>query len=174
MKKTLLIALVALLVLSLAAAALLFIPNPLTERALEGLKLRGYLSYTPDEAIELAYDRCTSCHSGEKIIKYCSRCGPPFIVVVYYMKKYIELEQKKDTGIRQLTDAEAIAITQVWNALVGNWEGDWRRQDMIKLLAEDDALVEFLDIALQDRPIESALQGKSAPGSYREEQTFGY
>ena len=170
MKKTLLIALVALLVLSLAAAATLVIPNPLGERALQGLKLRGYLSYTPDEALELAYDRCTTCHSGEKILKYCSRCGPPFIVVVHYMKKYIELEEAKDVGVRRLTDAEAVAITQVWNAIVGNWEGDWRNQDLVKLLADDEALVELLEVPVRARPIESALEGKSAPGSYRKEQ----
>ncbi len=151
--------------------ALALVPNPLNKKMKGELKARGYLEYTPQEAMELAYARCTTCHNEEKMIKYCSRCGPPFIVVVHYMKKYIDIAQKKGAmDVKQLTDAEAIAITQVWNAVVGNWEGDWRKKDIKRLLENDEALARFLDVPVKDRKIESALKGKTAPGAYKYQQ----
>ncbi len=168
MKKGVIIAVVVIIGVVLAVV---FVPNPVEERVRQELKARGYLEYTPEEAVKLAYTRCTTCHSEEKMLKYCSRCGPPFIVVVHYMKKYIDIAQKKGTvDVKQLTDAEAIAIIQVWNAMVGNWEGDWRKKDLKKLLENDVALIEFLDVPVEKRPIEMALRGRTAPGAYRYQQ----
>ena len=36
--------------------------------------------------------------------------------------------------VRPFSDAELTAIVQVWNALVGNWEGDWRQKDIKRML----------------------------------------
>ncbi len=167
MKKFLLL----LVIIAVVVLALALVPNPLNRKIKGELKAKGYLEYTPEEAMELAYARCTTCHSEEKMLKYCSRCGPPFIVVVHYMKKYIDIAQKKGgVDVKQLTDSEAIAITQVWNAVVGNWEGDWRKKDLKKLLENDTALVKFLDVPPEERPIERALKGKAAPGAYKYQQ----
>lgn len=157
-----------LLIIAIVAGLLLLIPNPLGEELLQQARIRGYLSYTPEAAITLAYDRCTTCHGEEKIIKYCPRCGPPFIVAIRYMRKYIELSNIQGKKIRQFSDAELVAITQVWNGLVGNWEGDWPRQDIRKLLGSDRALRDLFETPVEERPIEVVLQHKVAPGSYKE------
>ncbi|EKD98518.1 MAG: hypothetical protein ACD_23C00393G0001, partial [uncultured bacterium] len=60
-----------------AAVGAVAIPNPLSAQILTEAKYRGYLPYTTDEAITLAYQRCTTCHPADKMLKYCSRCGPP-------------------------------------------------------------------------------------------------
>ena len=75
MKKVVLICLVLLTLLCLSAAALILIPNSAGKGVRAELLARGYLDYTPEEAMEMAYKRCTTCHDSEKIIKYCSRCG---------------------------------------------------------------------------------------------------
>jgi hypothetical protein len=62
---------------------------------------------------------------------------------------------------------------QVWNALVGNWEGEWRQQDIKRMLGGDLALIHLLETARDKRPIEVALRDKTAPGSYKEVQSFG-
>lgn len=160
--------LLSLMLLSLVGL-LIFTPNPLGKKIIREAKALGYLPYTPTEAVALAYKRCTNCHTEEKILKYCSRCGPPFIVVVHFMKRYIDIANKQGVKVRQLTDAEAVAITQVWNGLVGNWEGDWQKKDIKKLLSDDEALIRLLETPVEERGIESALRGKSAPGSYKEE-----
>jgi hypothetical protein len=157
-----------LLIIAILAGLLLLIPNPLGEELLQQARIRGYLPYTPEAAITLAYDRCTTCHGDEKIVKYCPRCGPPFIVAVRFMKKYIELSNIQGKEIRQFSDAELVAITQVWNGLVGNWEGDWPRKDIRKLLGSDRALLDLLETPVEERPIEVVLQDKVAPGSYKE------
>jgi hypothetical protein len=74
-----------------AAALIVFVPNSLGRAIITEAKAMGYIAYTPDEAIALAYERCSTCHTEEKMLKYCSRCGPPFIVVAHFMKKYIEI-----------------------------------------------------------------------------------
>lgn len=165
MKKTLWLA-----ALSLVAAAIgvLAIPNPLGAEMLAEAKYRGYLAYTADEAVTIAYGRCTTCHNAEKMLRYCSRCGPPFIVVSHSMKKYVELLQAKNDQIKPLSDAELVAITQAWNGLIGNWEPDWGLKDIRKLLQGDVALTRLAETPLEGRPIEMALRGRSAPGAHKE------
>ena len=116
----------------------------------------------------LAYDRCGGCHEEEKITKYCARCGPPFIVVANFMKKYVEVTNSQGGSIRPFTSPELVAIIQVWNGLVGNWEKDWRKEDLERLLKHDPELLALLNTPAEKRPIEMALQDKSAPGSYKE------
>jgi hypothetical protein len=148
---------VALIVALMGATALiLFVPNSLGKAIISEAKATGYIDYTPEEAIALAYERCSTCHTEQKMLRYCSRCGPPFIVVVHFMKKYTEI-----------TNAEVVAIAQAWNALIGNWESDWPEKDLRKLLDKDKALIDLLATPAAQRPIEAALKGKHASGSYR-------
>ena len=151
-----------------AAIGAVAIPNPLGAQILAEAKYRGYLPYTPDEAVTLAYSRCTTCHPAEKMLKYCSRCGPPFIVVVHSMKKYTELMNQKGGNFKPFSDAEAVTITQVWNGLVGNWEPDWGSKDVHKLLQGDQPLIRLAETPIENRPIERALKNKQAPGSHKE------
>lgn len=144
------------------------IPNPLGAKILAETKYRGYLPYTTDEAVTLAYNRCTTCHPAEKMLKYCARCGPPFIVVTHSMKKYTELMIQKGGNFKPFSDSEAIAIAQVWNGLVGNWEPDWGSKDVHKLLQGDEALIRLAETPIEGRPIEMALKNKQAPGSHKE------
>lgn len=160
----------ALLVAVLSAVALIvLVPNSLGRAIIEEAKAMGYIAYTPEEAITLAYERCTTCHTEEKMLKYCSRCGPPFIVVAHFMKKYVEINnaRNKDLNLKPFSDAEIVAIAQAWNALIGNWESDWREKDLRKLLDKDHALIDLLSTPSEQRPIEAALKNKRAPGSYR-------
>ncbi len=166
MKKTAILFGVVLFLTATVSGALLFSPlDQLSQTA----KARGYLAYTPDEAVSLAYERCAGCHDVDKVLLYCSRCGPPFIVTIHFMKKYIELANLDGDHVKPLTDAEVVAIAQVWNGLIGNWEADWRVEDMTKLLGNDRALIELLNTPLEQRAIEMALADKSAPGSYKEQ-----
>lgn len=153
-----------------AAIGVVAIPNPLGAQILSEAKYRGYVPYTPDEAVALAYSRCTTCHPAEKMLKYCSRCGPPFIVVSHSMKKYTELMIQKGGAFKPFSDAEVIAITQVWNGLVGNWEPDWATKDINKLLQGDQALIRLAETPIEKRPIEMALKNKQAPGSHKEDR----
>ena len=166
MKKRLALAVLATLVL--VGVGILTVPNPMGEKVLAEAKYRGYLAYTPDEAVALAYNRCAGCHGIEKTLKFCSTCGPPFIIVSHSMKKYIEVMNKNGDDFKQLSDSELVAITQVWNALVGNWEDDWRQQDLIKLLQGDAGMIQLAKTPVEERPIEMALKGKKAPGAYKE------
>jgi hypothetical protein len=63
-----------------------------------------------------------------------------------------------------------IAITQVWNGLVGNWEPDWGNKDINKLLQGDQALIRLAETPVDQRPIEMALKNKRAPGSHKEDR----
>lgn len=153
-----------------AAIGAVAIPNPLGAQILAEAKYQGYLSYTTDEAVTLAYSRCTTCHAADKMLKYCSRCGPPFIVVSHSMKKYTELMNQKGGNFKPFSDAEVIAITQVWNGLVGNWEPDWGSKDIHKLLQGDQALIRLAETPIEKRPIEMALKNKQAPGSHKEDR----
>ncbi|MBQ76843.1 MAG: hypothetical protein CMQ20_17700 [Gammaproteobacteria bacterium] len=166
MKKTAILVGVVFFLTVTVSGAWLF--SPLDQLA-QTAKAQGYLDYTPDEAITLAYERCATCHDVEKVLLYCSRCGPPFIVTIHFMKKYIDLANLDGNHVTPLTDAEIVAITQVWNGLIGNWESDWRVQDMTKLLGNDQALIELLNTPPEERRIEVALAGKFAPGSYKEQ-----
>lgn len=142
----------------------------LKDKILSASKARGYLEYTPDEAVSLAYAKCSSCHNIDKITKYCFRCGPPFIVVVHNMKSLIDIEKAKPGKeyLPTITDAEAVAISQVWSGLIGNWEEGWRNEDLKKLLKGDEALIELLDTPFSQRKIEQALMKKSIPGTHKE------
>lgn len=146
------------------------IPNPLGAQILAEAKYRGYLPYTTEEAVTLAYTRCTTCHAADKMLKYCARCGPPFVVVTHSMKKYAELMNLKGGQFKPFSDAEAVAIAQAWNGLVGNWEPDWGTKDIQKLLQGDQALIRLALTPLNERPIESALKNKQAPGSIKEDR----
>lgn len=136
------------------------------EKVLMYMKSMGYLEYSSVEAQELAYTKCKQCHPIDKVTKYCMRCGPPFIVVTHNMKKLISIEKLKPgtEWIVNMTDAEANAITEVWNALVGNWEDTWRKKDLKKLLENDKAMLKFLDTPVKERKIETALHWKRAEG----------
>ena len=161
---------VALFVAVLVTAALVvLVPNSLGKAFIKEAKAMGYIAYTPDEAIKLAYERCSTCHSEEKMLKYCTRCGPPFIVVAHFMKKYTEITnaQNKDLNLKQFSDAEIVAIAQARNALIGNWESDWPEKDLRKLLDKDKALIDLLATPVTKRPIEAALKDKRAPGAYK-------
>lgn len=154
---------VALLLLVATGLILLL----LQDRIVGNLKSAGYLEYTPDEAITLAYVKCRGCHNTAKITNYCFRCGPPFIVVVRNMRTLIALEKGKPgkEWLKDLTDSEAVAIVQVWDALIGNWEEGWRKEDLVKMLQGDKALIDLLNISPSDRKIEAALYGKKVPGA---------
>lgn len=134
------------------------------------LKANGHLEYTSDEAVTLAYTKCATCHSIDKITKYCFRCGPPFVVVVHNMKTLIMMERGKPgkEGLPVISDAEAVAIAQVWNALIGNWEEGWRKEDLKRLMKGDEPLIELLNTPPSQRKIEQALYKKSIPGTHKE------
>lgn len=161
---------IAVLALVGMAVLTLVVPNPLGSRIISEAKAKGYISYSADEALELAYTKCSNCHTEEKMLKYCSRCGPPFIVVTHFMRKYIDIAQSQGIEIEQFTDSEIVAIAQAWNALIGNWESDWPQKDIKKLLEGDQALIRLLETPIEDRPIEAELKDKAAPGAY---QRFG-
>lgn len=169
MKKYVLV--VGLFVFAIVATiGVVAIPNPVGAQILAEAKYRGYIPYTPDEAVTLAYSRCTTCHPAEKMLKYCSRCGPPFVVVSQSMKKYTELMIQKGGNFKPFSDAETVAITQVWNGLVGNWEPDWGAKDIKKLLQGDQALIRLAETPIEQRPIEMAMKNKQAPGSHKEDR----
>ena len=89
------------------------------------------------------------------------------------MKNHIEIARKKGKDVKQLTDAEVVAIVQVWNAIIGNWDDDWRKKDIERMLDGDTALLALLATPVEDRPIESALRGNLAPGAYKTEYQTG-
>jgi len=156
-----------------AAVGGIFIPNPVGKKILMEAKYRGYLPYTPDDAVTIAYSRCTNCHNAQKMLKYCSQCGPPFIVVAQTMKKYVALSNQKGAKIRPFSGPELVAITQAWNAMVGDWEPNWGVKDVTTLLKGNPALIRLAETPLQKRPIEMALKKRrSAPGSYKRIYTF--
>ena len=156
----------------LIAAALFFAAAGISalllqERIAASLKSSGYLEYTPDEAVALAYGKCGGCHNTAKITNYCFRCGPPFIVVVHNMKTLIALEKGKPgrEHLKQLSDTEAVTIVQVWNALIGNWEEGWRKEDLVKMLQNDKPLIDLLNLSPAERPVEKALYGRKVTGA---------
>lgn len=153
------------IILALLGSALLIVGGS-KEKVSMYMKSRGYLEYTSAEAQELAYTKCRQCHPIDKVTKYCMRCGPPFIVVIHNMKKLISIEKQKagTQWIANMTDAEANAMTEVWNAIVGNWEDTWRKEDLKKLLENDNVMIRLLDTPVKARKIETALKGKTAEG----------
>jgi len=148
--------LVSLLVVIVAGV---IIPNPVKGLILSEAKASGYVEYTPMEAYHLAKTICTQCHSVERIKLYCPRCGPPFVAVVPHMQTFIDnfRKSKPEMEFMNVTQPQAVAIVQVWNALVGNWEADFREQDILKLIGQYDMLADLYKTPVEQRPIEYAL-----------------
>ncbi|MGK7345166.1 MAG: hypothetical protein ACNS63_05095 [Candidatus Nitrospinota bacterium M3_3B_026] len=141
------------------AVALVEIPNPVSGYIIKEAKANGYMEYTPVEAYKLAKRICTQCHTEERIKLYCPRCGPPFVAVVPHMQTFIDnyKRTKPNLKLQNITQHQAAAIAQVWNALVGNWEGDFREQDILKLIGHYDVLKELYKTPVEKRSIEYAL-----------------
>lgn len=148
-----------------AIAALLLVAltnNPVSAYVERTAKAGGYMEYSPGEAYDLAHEICTQCHGVDRIKLYCPRCGPPFIAVVPHMQTFIEnfRKAKPNLSFRNITESQAAAIVQVWNALVGNWEGDFREQDILKLIGHYEKLVELYKTPVRERSVEWALSGR--------------
>jgi len=159
-KSTIAISFMAVIIV--AVAGLVFIPNQYSKSVVAEAKASGYLKYEPMEAYHMARAICTQCHSDERIKMYCPRCGPPFVAVVPHMQTFIDnyKQTKPDVRFTQITQHQAVAIVQVWNALVGNWEQDFREQDIIKLIGHYDLLVALYKTPVDQRPIEAFLSGR--------------
>ncbi len=160
MKKQRVIVAATMIVTSIVIVMVIFlVPNPLGEYIVKEAKANGYLEYTPLEAHKLAKTICTQCHSDERIKLYCPRCGPPFVVVVPHMQTFIDNYRitKPELEFMAITEHQAVAIVQVWNALVGNWEADFREQDILKLIGNYDELVALYKTPVDKRKIEYAL-----------------
>jgi len=146
-------------VIAVSLISIFAIDNPVGNYVLKTAKANGYLEYTPMEAYELARKICTQCHTDERIKLYCPRCGPPFVAVVPHMQTFIDnyRNTKPNLKFHNITEHQAVAIVQVWNALVGNWESDFREQDIFKLIGHYDKLKELYKTPVKDRKIEYAL-----------------
>lgn len=145
------------------AAGIVIIPNTAGDYIISEAKAEGYVAYTPAEAHALANRICTQCHSTERIKKYCMRCGPPFIVLVPHMQTFIQNYRVSKPGLKieNITESQAAVIVQVWNATVGNWEGDFREADIMKMLGDYEVLKALYKIPPEKRYIEMALMGRS-------------
>jgi len=149
-------------ILLIIVVLMFLIPNPLGSYVISEAKAKGYIEYKPMEAHDLANKICTQCHTLERIKKYCPRCGPPFVAVVPHMQTFIEnyRETRPEIEIINITEHQAVAIVQVWNALIGNWEGDFREQDILKLIGQYHLLAELYKTPVEERKIEWALNRK--------------
>ena len=154
-----LILLIGILAVAGVVAGVLLTENKLGSYLLSEAKANGYLEYSPEEAHTLAKNICTQCHSEERIKLYCPRCGPPFVAVVPHMQTFIDNYKKVKPNVefKNITEPQAVAIVQVWNALVGNWEADFREQDILKLIGHFDQLAALYLTPVKDRKIEYAL-----------------
>jgi hypothetical protein len=87
------------------------------------------------------------------------------------MRVLLALEKSKPgrEGLHDISDTEAATIVQVWNALIGNWEEGWRKEDLITLLEGDAALIDLVSVPPSDRKIEAALFGKKVAGAARDD-----
>jgi len=146
----------------LAGLVAAFVPNPLRDLVVAKAKAEGYADYSPAQAYDLAKKICAQCHSEERIKKYCERCGPPFIVVVPHMQIFMAnyATTKPNLKIMNITQSQASAIVQVWNAVIGNWEGDFREKDVLKMIGGYDVLKTLYETPVEKRPIESALMNR--------------
>ncbi len=162
MKKKLTIVVIVLAVLCIASAGVLFVPNPVGQYLISEAKASGMVAYEPAEAYALAKRICTQCHTDERIKKYCERCGPPFIAVVPHMQSFIDNYKVSKPGLKveNITEVQAVAIVQVWNAIIGNWEKDFRQEDMLKLIGPYEFLKKLYLTPIEKRPIEMALMGR--------------
>lgn len=173
MKKTK-ISLLIFLGIIVLPVLLMATPNSLGERIKEEARAQGYMEYTPMQAKKLAETRCTQCHEVDRIAKYCSRCGPPFIVVITHMKRLMKQFMEREPGkkITGLTKPQELAVVQAWNAMVGNWEADFRREDMVAMIGKNNEhLLALLDTPMEQRKIERGLKeaGIRLKGAYVEE-----
>lgn len=155
---------------------LFFTKGGYAQRIIGEIKARGLMEYTDGEAVEIAINKCTQCHALDNIKKYCDRCGPPFIVVVHQMRRYAipQWRQKyPKSRISDITDSQAVAIVQVWNSSIGNWEKGWRKEDLEKLLEGDQPLLRLLNTPSEKRKIERALSKEemSPAEKYQREMT---
>lgn len=162
MKKKLISLAVAAAVIAIGAAAIMIVPNPARDYIVSEAKAEGYVAYTPAEAYDLANRICTQCHGPERIKKYCMRCGPPFIVLVPHMQTFIDNYRVSKPGLKieNITETQAAVIVQVWNALVGNWEADFREPDIMKMLGDYEILKALYRVPPEKRYIEMALMGR--------------
>lgn len=169
MKKKLTIVVIVLAVIGIISAGLLFVPNPVGQYLISEAKASGMVAYEPAEAYTMAKRICTQCHTDERIKRYCERCGPPFIALVPHMQSFIENYKvsKPELKVENITEVQAGAIVQVWNAIIGNWEKDFREQDMLKLIGPYEHLKKLYLTPIEKRPIEMALMG-------REDLKIGY
>lgn len=149
-------------VVFLIAAGIMIVPNSARDYIVREAKAEGYVAYTPGEAYDMANRICTQCHSTERIKKYCMRCGPPFIVLVPHMQTFIQNYRVSKPGLKieNITESQAAVIVQVWNALVGNWEADFREADIIKMLGDYEILKTLYRVPPEKRYIEMALMGR--------------
>lgn len=162
MKKKLTIVVIVLAVICIISAGVLFVPNPVGQYLISEAKANGMVAYEPAEAYAMAKKICTQCHTDERIKKYCERCGPPFIAVVPHMQSFIENYKVSKPGLKveNITEIQAAAIVQVWNAIIGNWEKDFRQEDMLKLIGPYEELKKLYLTPIEKRPIEMALMGR--------------
>lgn len=144
------------------AAGIIIVPNAAGNHIISEAKAEGYVAYKPTEAYDLANRICTQCHTAERIKRYCMRCGPPFIVLVPHMQTFIQNYRASKPGLKieNITESQAAVIVQVWNALVGNWEADFREADIIKMLGDYEILKALYKIPPEKRYIEMALMGR--------------
>ncbi|VAX21375.1 hypothetical protein MNBD_NITROSPINAE01-1498 [hydrothermal vent metagenome] len=163
------ILLTGLILLAGLAIGTVTIPNPLGSYIISEAKASGYIEYTPIEAFDLAKDICTQCHTEDRIRMYCPRCGPPFVAVVPHMQTFVDnyRKTKPKLKVKGMTEPQAVAIVQVYNAIVGNWETDFREQDILKLIGGYELLSKLFLTPVEDRPIEYAL-------SRREDLNIGH
>ena len=161
-KKPVLSTFVILLVICTLIIALFKVPNPIGDYITAEAKANGIIEYDALEAHALAISTCTQCHTTERIKLYCPRCGPPFVAVIPHMQIFIQNYQKTNPDLKyvNITQYQAVAIVQVWNALVGNWESDFREQDIIKMIGNYKMLVDLYKTPVSERRIEMALNDR--------------
>src|SRR3989338_8049398 len=90
MKKKIIIFISVLAIILVGVTLVIAVPNSIGKKITDEIKARGYIEYSSDEAKVLALEKCTQCHDTERILKYCHRCGPPFIAVIPHMRKFLE------------------------------------------------------------------------------------
>ncbi|OGV96558.1 MAG: hypothetical protein A2Z59_08630 [Nitrospinae bacterium RIFCSPLOWO2_02_39_17] len=173
MKKKIIIFISVLAIILVGVTLVIAVPNSIGKKITDEIKARGYIEYSSDEAKVLALEKCTQCHDTERILKYCHRCGPPFIAVIPHMRKFLEEYKVREPHKKfsDITDYQASAIIQTWNALVGNWEGDFRKEDALKLIGNNKILVDLYNTPVEKRKIEYTMlkRGDKTKGAYEPE-----
>jgi len=78
-------------------------------------------------------------------------------------------EKNPEKNIIALTKPQQVAVVQAWNAMVGNWEKDFQRKDLVTMIGKrNDHLIAIADTPVGKRPIEQGLlhSGVHLKGSY--------